>query len=94
MVFITAAFSYTNVLYSNPESLKIPCGEKNHNLHNMSDIDLDHLLNDLNELRSGLSHDDIDLKTSSYNLKWVNTCTGAVMVEMKSRKFEKNFQKH
>ena len=92
MVFITAAFSYTNVLYLEPESLKISCGENN-NLHDMPDIDLDHLLKDLNELRSGLSHDDIDLKTSAYNLKWIDACTGAVMVEMKSREFEKNFQK-
>jgi len=37
----------------------------------------------LNELRSS---------QGDTSLQWVDSCTGLIMVEMKSRSFEKNFQ--
>jgi len=45
----------------------------------------------LNELR--LISKDNDSTTRSNDLKWINSCDGGVMVEMKSRVFEKKLQK-
>lgn len=82
LVFITAALSYTAVNYSDNERLVELCNEDNHSPQNMRDSELDQLLNDLNKLR-------LSNVGASNNLKWIDSCAGWVMVEMKSRIFEK-----
>jgi|FLOH01.1.fsa_nt_gi hypothetical protein len=85
LVLITAGFSYTAVRYQDNEKLVDLCNEDNHSPQNMLDSELNRLLRDLNALR--LSNEDAN------NLKWIDSCTGWVMVELKSRKFEKKLQK-
>ena len=91
MVFMTAAFSYTAINYSNDLSLEELCNEEEHSPQKMLDSELVQLLSDLNELR--LISKDKDSKTRIKDLKWINSCAGWVMVEMKSRVFEKKLQK-
>ena len=91
MVFMTAAFSYSAINYSNNVNLQDLCNEDNYNPQNMLDTELVHLLSRLNELR--FSDKIINSTTKSNDLKWIGSCTGWVMVEMKSRSFEKKLQK-
>ncbi len=91
MVFITAAFSYTAINYSNKVKLKDLCNEDNYSPQNMLDSELVQLLDDLNELR--LSSKNAGSGVKSNRLKWINSCAGWVMVEMKSRSFEKKLNK-
>ena len=90
MVFMTAAFSYTAINYSNDLNLEDLCNEGEHGLQKMLDSELVQLLSDLNELR--LISKDNDSTTRSNDLKWINSCDGGVMVEMKSHVFEKKLQ--
>ena len=91
MVFMTAAFSYSAINYSNNVKLQDLCNEDNYSPQNMLDTELVHLLSKLNELR--LSEKITNSTTRSNDLKWIDSCTGWVMVEMKSRSFEKKLQK-
>lgn len=91
MVFMTAAFSYSAINYSNNVNLQDLCNEDKYNPQNMLDTELVHLLSRLNELR--FSDKIINSTTKSNDLKWIGSCTGWVMVEMKSRSFEKKLQK-
>ena len=81
LVLVVVGFSYNGVKYLNHEKLKNLCDK--YNPHNISDRKLDQTLKDLNELRR--SKDDS-------SLQWIESCAGLVMVEMKSRSFEKNFK--
>jgi len=83
LVLITAGFSYRAVKYQDNEKLTDLCTEDNHSRQKMLDSELNQLLRDLNVLR---------LKDGN-DLKQINSCTGWVMVELKSRQFEKKFQK-
>lgn len=85
LVLIAAGFFYTAVKYQDNEKLVDLCNEDKHSPQNMLDSELNRLLRDLNALRQ--SNEDAS------NLKWINSCTGWVMVELKSRKFEKKLQK-
>ena len=87
MVFLTATFSYTAINYSNDLQLKDLCVEGEHSPQNMIDYDLAQLLSDLNELRATDKGNDAD------DLKWIDSCAGWVMVELRSRSFEKKLQK-
>ncbi len=91
LVFITVVLSYAAV--KNPGNVKLEdlCNEDNYSLQNMLDPELNRLLSGLNELR--LSSKDADSTTRTNDLKWIDSCTGGVMVEMKSRSFEKKLQK-
>ena len=89
LVFITAAFSYTTINYSNSLELKDLCDEDKYCPENMLDSQLAQLLSELNELRLSSK----DTGSGSNDLKWIDSCTGWVMVEMKSRNFEKKLQK-
>lgn len=80
LALVIGVFSFIGI--KNEESLKDVCERLEKNPHNMPDSRLSQTLNDLNKLRS-----------SQKDNKWFNSCTGLVMVEMKSRKFEKNFEK-
>ncbi len=91
MVFMTAAFSYTAINYTNNLKLEDLCNEDEHSPQKMLDSELVQLLSDLNELR--VSSKDKDSTRRSNDLKWINSCAGWVMVEMKSRVFEKKLQK-
>ena len=91
MVFMTAAFSYSAINYSNNVNLQDLCNEDNYSPQNMLDTELVHLLSKLNEFR--LSDKITNSTTRSNDLKWIGSCTGWVMVEMKSRSFEKKLQK-
>jgi hypothetical protein len=91
MVFIAVAFSYTAINYSNDLNLKDLCDEDEYSPQKMLDSELVQLLSKLNELR--LSGKDNNSTTRSDELKWIDSCTGWVMVEMKSRSFEKKLQK-
>ena len=87
LVFIMAAFSYKAVNDSGKLRLKDLCIEDNYNPQHLLDSELGRLLKDLNELRLSSK------ETKSNNLKWIDSCVGWVMVEMKSRSFEKKFEK-
>jgi hypothetical protein len=91
MVFMTVAFSYTAINYSNDLNLEDLCDEGEYGPQKMLDSELVQLLSDLNELRL-ISKDNDSIKRSN-DLKWINSCAGWVMVEMKSRVFEKKLQK-
>lgn len=91
IVFMTAAFSYTAINYSNNVKLQDLCNEDKYSPQNMLDSQLVQLLSELNELR--LSSKDAGAGVISNDLKWINSCTGWVMVEMKSRSFEKKLNK-
>jgi hypothetical protein len=84
LVLIVVALTYTGVKYASHENLKDLCDKYKKNPQSLPSSKLDHTLNDLNDLR--LSHGD-------KNLEWIESCTGLVMVEMKSRKFAKKLQK-
>ncbi len=84
MVLITGVYSYTGVKYSPPDTLKDLCD--NFSPHKLSDSTLEGLLADLNALR--FSEDNLDFATKSNNLKWISSCVGGVMMEVKSRSFE------
>ncbi len=87
LVFITVVLSYAAV--KNPGNVKLEdlCNGDNYSPHNKLDPELDRLLSDLNELR--LSSKDADSTTRANDLKWIDFCIGGIMVEMKSRSFEK-----
>lgn len=87
LVFVVGAFSYAVIDYSNHARLVEACDEDNHNAQNMSDLELSRLLSDLNKLRSSNEVDGPEAKNS--DLKWIDSCAGWVMVEMRSRSFEK-----
>ena len=91
MVFMTTAFSYSSINYSNDVKLEDLCNEDNYSPQYILDTELVHLLSRLNELR--LSDKVTNSTTKSNDLKWIGSCTGWVMVEMKSRSFEKKLQK-
>lgn len=91
LVFMTAAFSYSAITYSNNVGLKDLCNEDKYSPQNMLDSELGRLLSELNELR--LSNKDTVSGARSNDLKWIDSCTGWVMVEMKSRSFEKKLNK-
>ncbi len=90
-VFITMAFSYTGVNYSDNKNLKVLCD--NYSPQNISDTKLGSLLSGLNKLRLELSSNDLDNAIKSDSSNWIDTCAGQVMMEVKSRKFEKKLQK-
>jgi|SaaInlStandDraft_5_1057022.scaffolds.fasta_scaffold29998_3 hypothetical protein len=85
MVLITGAYSYTRSNYSAPETLKGLCD--NRSPQELSDLQLYDLLRGLNEFR--LSPDNQGGSKMSNDLKWVEPCVGLVMMETKSRRFEK-----
>ena len=87
LVFIVGAFSYAAIDYSNHARLVEACDEDNHNAQNMSDLELSRLLSDLNKLRSSNEVDGLEAKNN--DLKWIDSCAGWVMVEMRSRSLEK-----
>jgi len=90
LVGIAAVFSHTQVdEYLNHERLTDLCARDNYNPGNISSPKLDQLLRDLNELR--LSDESINARSD--NLQWIDSCTGRVMVEVKSRRFEKKLEK-
>ena len=91
MVFIAATFYYTAINYSNNVKLEDLCNESEQRAHTMVDSELVQLLSDLNELR--LTGKDNDPATGSDDLKWMDSCTGWVMVELRSRSFEKKLKK-
>ena len=87
LVFIVGAFSYAAIDYSNHARIVELCNEDNHNAQNMSDSELNRLLSDLNKLRSPKEVGKPTAKNT--NLQWIDSCAGWVMVEMRSRSFEK-----
>jgi hypothetical protein len=89
LVGVAAIFSYTQVDRQSNEGLTDLCARDNYNPGNISSSRLEQLLHDLNELR--LSPESIDARP--YSLQWIDSCTGRVMVEMESRRFEKKLQK-
>lgn len=88
---IVAAFSYTGIKYSDNEKLKDLYEKYKYDPQRLPSSKLDQILDDLNELR--LSHEENNLETGSNSLQWIDSCIGLVMVEVKSRKFEKKLQK-
>ena len=86
MVFMTAAFSYTAINYSNDLQLKDLCVEGEHSPQSMLDSELVQLLSDLNELRMTGKDNNTD------DLKWIDSCAGWIIVELRSRSFEKKLQ--
>jgi hypothetical protein len=87
---MTAAFSYTAINYSNDLNLADLCNEDEYSFQKMLDSELVQLLSDLNEFL--LISNDKNSTTRIYDLKWINSCAGWVMVEMKSRVFKKKLQ--
>ena len=83
LVLTVVWFSYTGIKYMDNEKLKNSCDKYKYVPQNMPDSQLSQVLKDLNELRSS---------QGDTSLQWVDSCTGLIMVEMKSRSFEKNFQ--
>ncbi len=88
MVLITGVYSYTGGKYNPPQTLKALCD--NYSPHKLSNSELEGLLTDLNALR--LSEDNLDFATKSNNLKWISSCVGGVMMEIKSRRFEQKLR--
>ena len=86
MVFMAVTFSYTAINYSEDFKLKDICEEGEHSPQNKLDSELVQLLSGLNELR-------VSGKATNDDLKWLDSSTGWVMVEMRSRSFEKKLQK-
>jgi hypothetical protein len=91
LVFIVAAFSYTGGKHSGNGNLKILCEKYKSDPYSIPISNLDQVLSDLNELRS--IHADSNSAKSPHDLQWIDSCAGLVLVEMKSRQFEKNFKK-
>jgi hypothetical protein len=91
LVFIAVAFSYPGAQHTVSETLKGLCDKYKYDPHNIPNAKLNKTLKDLNKLR--LSHKNNNLPTSSNNLQWIDSCTGLVMVEVKSRSFEKKLKR-
>jgi hypothetical protein len=90
IVFLTTVYFCAAINYSDKVDLKNLCNEDNYSPQNMLDTELVYLLSKLNELR--LSNKVANSTTKSNDLKWIDSCTGWVMVEMKSRSFQKKLQ--
>jgi hypothetical protein len=91
LVLITVAFSYEGVNTLESEKIRDLCGKFKNDPQSMPSSKLDHLLSGLNELR--FIHEEKKLPTSLSHLQWIDACTGLIMVEVKSRIFEKKLQK-
>ena len=87
---MTTVYFCTTINYLNKMSLKDLCNEDNYSPQNMLDTELVHLLSKLNELR--LSDKVSNSTTKRNELKWIGSFTGWVMVEIKSRSFQKKLQ--
>lgn len=90
LVFIVVAFSYSGAQYTVSETLKGLCDKYKYDPHNIPHAKLKGILKDLNELR--LAHNN-NLPTNSNSLQWIDSCTGLIMVEVKSRSFEKKLKR-
>jgi hypothetical protein len=84
-VYFCTAINYLNKL-----NLKDLCNEDNYSPQNILDTELVHLLSKLNELR--LTDKVSNSTTKRNDLKWIGSCTGWVMVDIKSRSFQKKLQ--
>jgi hypothetical protein len=87
---MTTTFFYTVCNYSNKVNLKELYNEDNYSPQNELNTELVNFLSKLNELR--LSDKVANSTTKSNDLKWIGSCTGWVMVEVKSRGFQKKRQ--
>ncbi|MBT5550562.1 MAG: hypothetical protein HOJ79_08795 [Nitrospina sp.] len=84
LVVIVVVLTYTGVKYASHEKLKDLCVKYQNDPQSLPSSELDHTLSELNDLR---------LSNDAENSQWIESCTGLVMVEMKSRKFAKKLQK-
>jgi hypothetical protein len=84
LVLIVVGLSYQGIKYVHHEKLKDLCVKYQNDPQSLPSSELDRTLSELNDLR--LSNDD-------ENSQWIESCTGLVMVEIKSRKFAKKLQK-
>ena len=91
LVFIAVAFSYPGAQHTVSETLKGLCDKYKFDPHNISNAKLNEILKELNELR--LSHKNNNFPINSNSLQWIDSCTGLVMVEVKSRSFEKKLKR-
>ena len=87
---MTTVYFCTAINYLNKLNLKDLCNEDNYSPQNMLDTELVHLLSKLNELR--LTDKVSNSTTKRNDLKWIGSCTGWVMVDIKSRSFQKKLQ--
>jgi len=87
---MTTTFSCRAINYSHNLNLKDLCNEDNYSPQNIFDTELVHLLSKLNELR--LSDKVSNSTTKRNDLKWIVSFTGWVVVDIKSRSFQKKLQ--